>query len=75
MSRVLSFAVCMVAVASLLLSEFSEAAPPVLIGTNDFGVFEIWSHPPPVEPANEDDRGDPKPNAGRDAASQDANPS
>jgi len=44
----------------------------VLLGTNDFGVFEIWSNPPPVETASEVDGGDDKPGVSEDPAIEDA---
>ena len=43
----------------------------VLLGDNDFGVFEIWSKPPPVEPAGEDGGGE-KPSDTQDPASKEA---
>jgi len=44
----------------------------VLLGSNDFGVFEIWSKPPPVEPASEDDGADEKPDDSQDPVIEDA---
>jgi len=44
----------------------------VLLGTNDFGVFEIWSNPPPVEPAGKDDGGDEKTGVSEEPAIEEA---
>lgn len=44
----------------------------VLLGDNDFGVFEIWSNSPPVQPASEGDGGSEKPGDSDDPIVEDA---
>lgn len=44
----------------------------VLLGSNDFGVFEVWSNPPPVDVASEDEGGDEKSDAREGPATKDA---
>ena len=44
----------------------------VLLGSNDFGVFEVWSNPPPVEAVSEDEGGDEKSGATEDSSIKDA---